>query len=129
LNFNFNLIFNFNFNVYNNLIELNFTFDFDVGGCPLRIADAVGDLAGVEAAVIGVQRTDDQRTVPLDQRARLEPRQRANGVVLAEPRDAEVARQTDRLARQLHLVPFQPCHVERWDDDGRSTCNPSVRFT
>ena len=46
-----------------------FTFNFEVGGGPLGLADAVGDVTGVEAAVVGMDGADEQRAVALEQGA------------------------------------------------------------
>ena len=92
-------------------VQKELAFDFDIGRCSLRLANAVRDLARIESSIVRVNGTDDQRAVSFEERKGLEPRDGANGVVLAEPSDGKISRKSSCLTRHFELVAFQSRHV------------------
>lgn len=83
------------------------TFNVQVSGCALRLADPIADLAQVLAAVVGCHGIDHQRAVAPDGDAGLQGGHLLDGRPLAEPLHRHVARQRLGLARELHLLALQ----------------------
>lgn len=95
------------------------TLNVEPGFGGLGQADAVGDLAGVAAAVLGDARVD-QQTAVLHHHPTLHPQQVADLDAVVEPPVGDVGGQGLRLADELHAVALQLGEVPRREgDDGR----------
>lgn len=98
------------------------TFNFDVSGSSLWLAYAIGDFTRIKTAIVRVNGADYQGAISLEQSARFEPRDRADGVVFTVPSDGKVTGKATSLARHFQLVTFQPRHIQRGNNDHGSTC-------
>ena len=104
-------------------LETRLTFYVEVSAGGLRITDAVRHLAQILARVVGADRVDHEAAVRFDGYSGVQRRDFRYRCTLAEPTHGHVARESFRLAGELHLLAFQLGLVHRWHGDHRSACD------
>lgn len=93
------------------------TFDVQIRGRGLRVADAVADLAQVLAGIVGADGIYDHGAVFLYGHSGFQGRDRLDERPVARPPDGDVARHGFGPARELHLLALQLRLVGRWRHD------------